>query len=244
LTAPAHVVVAVASGKGGVGKSTISLNLALALSAEGWATGLLDADLYGPDIPLMVGITRRQPAKSVTVWRNPRHRRPIEPLERFGIKVVSTQFLVAEDQALSWSAPLVQLLLQRFTQDIAWGEIEFLVIDMPPGTADIQQQLARHLDLSGALVLLEQTSVPIIGGVENMSGLLCPSCQTVVDVFPPVAPERSVWATGVERLASIPIHPFVSGERGRPLLVEHPESPQATAMRLLARRLRSWADQR
>ena len=235
---------AVASGKGGVGKSTISLNLALALSAEGWATGLLDADLYGPDIPLMVGITRRQPAKSVTVWRNPRHRRPIEPLERFGIKVVSTQFLVAEDQALSWSAPLVQLLLQRFTQDIAWGEIEFLVIDMPPGTADIQQQLARHLDLSGALVLLEQTSVPIIGGVENMSGLLCPSCQTVVDVFPPVAPERSVWATGVERLASIPIHPFVSGERGRPLLVEHPESPQATAMRLLARRLRSWADQR
>ena len=244
MTAPAHVVVAVASGKGGVGKSTISLNLALALSAEGWATGLLDADLYGPDIPLMVGITRRQPAKSVTVWRNPRHRRPIEPLERFGIKVVSTQFLVAEDQALSWSAPLVQLLLQRFTQDIAWGEIEFLVIDMPPGTADIQQQLARHLDLSGALVLLEQTSVPIIGGVENMSGLLCPSCQTVVDVFPPVAPERSVWATGVERLASIPIHPFVSGERGRPLLVEHPESPQATAMRLLARRLRSWADQR
>lgn len=260
MTAPAPVVVAVASGKGGVGKSTISLNLALALSAEGWATGLLDADLYGPDIPLMVGITRRQPAKSVTVWRNPRHRRPIEPLERFGIKVVSTQFLVAEGQALSWSAPLVQLLLQRFTQDIAWGEIEFLVIDMPPGTADIQQQLARHLDLSGALVIVtpqdaahldakkvlamfEQTSVPIIGGVENMSGLLCPSCQTVVDVFPPVAPERSVWATGVERLASIPIHPFVSGDRGRPLLVEHPESQQATAMRLLARRLRSWAHQ-
>ena len=259
--APAPVVVAVASGKGGVGKSTISLNLALALSREGWATGLLDADLYGPDIPLMVGITRRQPAKSVTVWRSPRHPRPIEPLERFGIKVVSTQFLVAEDQALSWSAPLVELILQRFTQDIAWGELQFLVVDLPPGTADIQQQLARHLDLSGALVvvtpqdaahldakkvlaMLEQTSVPVIGGVENMAGLLCPSCQTHVDVFPPVAQDRSIWAAGVERLASIPIHPFVAGEQGRPLLVEHPDSRPATAIRLLARRLKAWADQR
>lgn len=142
----------------------------------------------------------------------------------------------------------MQLLLQRFTEDIDWGEIEFLVIDLPPGTADVQQELASHLHISGALVVVtpqdaahldakkvlamfEQTSVPVIGGVENISGLLCPTCQTAIDVFPPVAPERSIWAMGVERLTSIPIHPFVAGERGRPLLVEHLESQQATAIR-------------
>ncbi len=255
----APVIVAVASGKGGVGKSTVSVNLALALSREGSATGLLDADLYGPDIPLMVGITRRQPTKSVTVWRSPGQRRPIEPLERFGIKVMSAQFLVAEDQALSWSAPLVQLLLQRFTHDVTWGEIDFLIVDLPPGTADIQQQLARHLGLSGALIVVtpqdaahldakkvlamfEQMSVPVIGGVDNMSGLVCPSCQSLVDVFPPVAAERSIWAAGVERLVGIPIHPLVAGERGRPLMVEHPQSQEAVALTALARIVRSWAE--
>lgn len=258
MTPAAPIVVAVASGKGGVGKSTISLNLALALSSEGSATGLLDADLYGPDIALMVGVTRRRPAETVTLWEAPRRRRLIEPLDRFGIRVMSSQFLVAEDQALSWSAPLVELLLQRFTRDIAWGDIDFLVVDLPPGTADIQQQLTRHLDVAGTLVVVtpqdaahldakkvlamfEQVSVPVIGGVENMSGLLCPSCQSPVDVFPRVALERSIWAMGVERLAQIPIHPFVAGERGRPLLVEHPESQQAEALRTLARRVRSWA---
>ncbi len=242
-----------------MGKSTVSLNLALALAAQGWPTGLLDADIYGPDIPLMVGITRRAPTKSVTIWRNPKHGRRIEPLERFGIKVMSTQFLVAEDQALSWSAPLVELLVQRFTSDIAWGKIDFLVIDLPPGTADIQQQMARHLDLSGALVVVtpqdaahldakkvlamfEQSSVPIIGGVENMSGLLCPCCGSLIEVFSPVAPARSIWAAGVDRLAGIPIHAAVAGDDGRPLLVEHPGSAEAEAFRTLARRLKSWAE--
>lgn len=259
MTTP--TLVAVASGKGGVGKSTVSLNLALALASLGSPAGLLDADLYGPDIPLMLGVTRRTPAKGLTVWRNPRHGRQIVPLERFGIKVMSTQFLVAEDQALSWSAPLVELLLQRFTNDIAWGEVEFLLIDLPPGTADIQQQLAAKLQLSGALVVVtpqdaahldakkvlamfEQSSVPIIGAVENMSGLKCPCCQARIDVFPPVAPERSIWAAGVERLIAIPIHSRVGGERGRPLLVEHPGSQEAEEFRVLARRLKSWAHRR
>ncbi len=253
------VIVAVASGKGGVGKSTVSLNLALALRQDGAATGLLDADLYGPDIPLMVGITRRQPAKSVTVWRDPGQRRRIEPVERFGIKVMSAQFLVAEHQPLSWSAPLVHLLLQRFTQDIAWGDIDYLVVDLPPGTADVQQQLVHHLGISGALVVVtpqdaahldakkvlamfKQMAVPVIGGVENMTGLVCPSCHSSIDVFPAVDPERSIWAAGVERLAGIPIHPVVAGERGRPLLVEHPESEHAAAVMALASRVRSWAE--
>lgn len=253
------LVVAVASGKGGVGKSTVSLNLALALASQDRATGLLDADIYGPDIPLMVGVTRRVPTKGLTVWRNPKHGRMIEPLERFGIKLMSTQFLVGENQALSWSAPLVELLLQRFTDDIAWGEIDFLVIDLPPGTADVQQQLAHRLPLTGALLVVtpqdaahldakkvvamfEQLSVPIIGGVENMSGLACPSCEHVIEVFQPVAPERSIWATGVDRLVQIPIHRSVAGDRGRPLLIEHPESTEAEAFRTLARSLTSWAE--
>lgn len=252
-------VVAVASGKGGVGKSTVSLNLALALAAEGSPTGLLDADLYGPDIPLMVGITRRAPTMGVTIWRNPKHGRKIEPLERFGIKVMSAQFLVAENQALNWSAPLVELLLRRFTNDIAWGEIDVLLIDLPPGTADIQQQLMRrfpfagalivvtpqdaaHLDAKKVLAMFEQSSVPVIGGVENLSGLVCPHCDNVIDVFEPVAPERSIWAAGVDRVIQVPIHPSVAGPGGRPLLVERPDGREADAFRALARYVKSWAE--
>jgi ATP-binding protein involved in chromosome partitioning len=252
------VLLAVSSGKGGVGKSTVSLNLALALAAEGTPTGLLDADIYGPDIPLMVGITRRAPTKGVTIWRDPKHGRGIEPLERFGIKIMSTQFLIAENQALSWSAPLVELLLQRFTDDVAWGDIDVLVIDLPPGTADIQQQLSRRLLLAGALIVVtpqdaahldakkvltmfDQSSVPVIGGVENMSGLVCPCCGNHIQVFDPVAHERSIWTAGVDRLVQIPIHRAIGGDAGRPLLVEHPESAEAEAFRTLARRLQAWA---
>ena len=255
---PDPVLLAVSSGKGGVGKSPVSLNLALALAAQGWPTGLLDADIYGPDIPLMVGVTRRTPAKGVTIWRSPKEGRKVEPLERFGIKMMSTQFLVGENQALNWSAPLVELLLPRFTDDIAWGEIDFLVSDLPPGTADVQQQLARRLALAGALVVVtpqdaahldakkvlamfEQLAVPVLGGVENMSGLACPCCGHVIEVFEPVAPERSIWETGVERLVQIPIHRSVAGAGGRPLLVEHPDGPEAEAFRTLARRLKGWA---
>ena len=242
------VLLAVSSGKGGVGKSTVSLNLALALAAQESSTGLLDADIYGPDIPLMVGVTRRAPAKGVTIWRDPKHGRMIEPLERFGIKIMSTQFLIAENQALSWSAPLVELLLQRFTNDVAWGDLDVLVIDLPPGTADIQQQLSRRLRLAGALIVVtpqdaahldakkvltmfEQLAVPVVGGVENMSGLTCPCCGHVMELFEPVARERSIWATGVERLVQIPVHRSVAGSGGRPLLVEHPESAEAEAFR-------------
>lgn len=255
---PKPVVIAVASGKGGVGKSTVSLNLALALAIEGRSTGLLDADLYGPDIPLMMGVTRRAPTKGVTIWRSPKHGRRIEPLERFGIKVMSTQFLIAEEQALSWSAPLVDVLLQRFTNDIDWGEIEFLLIDLPPGTADVQQHLATRMGLAGALVVVtpqdaahldakkvltmfEQWSVPVIGGVENMSGLACPCCGTLIEVFRAVVPERSIWALGVERLVGIPVDGAVAGDSGRPLMLGQPESAAGESFRELARRLVSWA---
>jgi len=251
-------VLAVSSGKGGVGKSTVSVNLAIALAQAGSTVGLLDADLYGPDVALMVGITRRRPAKSVTVWHNPAAGGgPIDPLERFGVKIMSTQFLIAEDQALSWSMPLVDLLLQRLTRGVDWGEPEFLVVDLPPGTADLQQRLAAHLRLSGALIVVtpqdlahldakkvlamfSQLQVPVIGGVENMSVLHCSHCGKETDVFPRVAPERSIWATGVPQLARLPLDPLVaeSAEQGVPLVLAHPASTQADAFRSLAARIR------
>ncbi len=261
MTGGAPVVIAVASGKGGVGKSTVSVNLALALSTEGVPTGLLDADLYGPDIPLMLGITRRRAAKNVDLWRAPGQGRPIEPLDRFGIKVMSSQFLVAEEQALNWTSPLVGMLLQRFTRDVAWGNVDYLIVDLPPGTADVQQQLTRQLDVTGALVVVtpqdaahldakkvltmfEQVSVPVIGGVENMSGLLCPTCRTVIDVFPPVHHDRSIWAAGIDRLARIEIDPAVAGSGGTPLLAGERDSPAAEAFLGLARHVRAWAGAR
>ncbi|MDQ4070283.1 MAG: Mrp/NBP35 family ATP-binding protein [Actinomycetota bacterium] len=255
-------VLAVASGKGGVGKSTVSVNLAVALTQTGSKVGLLDADIYGPDVALMVGITRRRPAKSLTVWRNPAAGGGrIEALERFGVKIMSTQFLVAEDQALSWSMPLVDLLLQRLTHDVDWGEPDFLVVDLPPGTADVQQRLAAHLRLSGALVVVTpqdlahldakkvlamfgQLDVPVLGGVENMSGLRCGSCGSEVDVFPRVASERSIWAAGVRQLARLPLDPIVaeSAERGVPLVKAHPETVHAEAFRALAARIRGYPE--
>ncbi len=247
-------VIAVASGKGGVGKSTVSLNLAVALAQGGAAVGLLDADLYGPDIPLMVGITRRTPAKQVTVWRSPAAgTAPVEPFERFGIRIMSAQFVMAEDQALSWSMPLVELLLHRLTRGVDWSGLDLLVVDLPPGTADLQQKLVGHLRPAGALVVVTpqdvahldakkvlamfgQLGVAVLGGVENMGAMRCGSCGTEVEVFPRVAHERSIWATGVAELARLPMDPLVAAcaERGVPLVVAHPQSVHADTFRSLA----------
>ena len=256
--------VAVASGKGGVGKSTVSLNLALAAAEGGASVGLLDADLYGPDLALMVGVTRRRPSSGVTVWRN----RPraagvavapaIKPLERFGIRLMSTQFLVAEDQALAWSRPLVELLLSRFATDVDWGDLDLLIVDLPPGTADVQQLVSERMGLDGALVVVtpqdvahldakkvvamfSAAGVGVIGAVENMSGLRCPCCEADIDVFPRVAPERSLWASGIACLGRIPLDPAVAaaGDAGRPVLVGAPGSAAAEAFRDLARQVAS-----
>jgi ATP-binding protein involved in chromosome partitioning len=252
------VLVAVASGKGGVGKSTVSLNLALALAESGLAVGLLDADLYGPDIPRMLGITRYRAAKHVTVWRNPESAGAlIEPLERFGIMVMSTQFFISEDQSLAMSMPIIDLLLARLIQQVEWGALDFLIIDLPPGTADVQQHVVTQLPLAGVLLvvtpqdvahldakkvltMLALANVPVLGGVENMIGMRCPHCDGEVDLFPRVENTRSIWAAGVDRWAAIPFDPLIAqaGEQGKPLLASHPHSPQAEAFRALAARLR------
>jgi ATP-binding protein involved in chromosome partitioning len=248
---PARAVIAVASGKGGVGKSTISLNLALALAERGLEVGLLDADFYGPDIPLMVNLARSEPLERWTLWRRPGLR--LEPVERFGLKLMSVGFLLAEQQALVWPGQMVEFVGRQLVHDVEWGALDYLVIDLPPGTADVQQQLARLLELAGAIVvvgpqdvahldakrvvdLLRAEDVPVLGAVENMSGLVCPHCGESVDVFPKVRDERSLWALGVPKLASISLDPVLAraGDLGRPIFIDRPDGPQAQAFRNLA----------
>ncbi len=247
-------MLAVASGKGGVGKSTVALNLAVTLAQAGRRVGLVDADIYGPDIPLMVGVTRRAPAKSVSLARRGGIRR--RPYEAYGVAMMSSQFLVAEDQAIAWERHLVDVLLSGFFTDTQWGELDVMIVDLPPGTADLQQRLAKEMPLTGALVVVtpqdvahldakkvlamfEQIGLPVIGGVENMAALACPHCSESIDVFPRVAEARSIWTMGVPLLASIPLDPEVgaSAERGVPAVVSRPDSAEATAFRALAARV-------
>jgi ATP-binding protein involved in chromosome partitioning len=251
VSGPARHAIAVASGKGGVGKSTISLNVALALAETGAPVGLLDADFYGPDIPLMVNLTRREPLEQWALWR--RRGLQLEPVERFGLKLMSVGFLIAERQALAWPGQMVEFVGRQLIRDVEWGELEYLIIDLPPGTADVQQQLVELLELAGAVVvvgpqdvahldakkvvdLFRGAHVPILGAVENMSGLVCPHCGKEVAVFPTVRDERSVWSLGVRKLGSIPLDPMIAtaGDRGRPVLVDEPDGPQAAAFRRIA----------
>jgi ATP-binding protein involved in chromosome partitioning len=256
-TSPARYIVAVGSGKGGVGKSTVSLNLALALAEGGAAVGVLDADVYGPNIPLMVGLVRKDWEQSWTLARNPAlGELRLAPVRRFGLTLMSAGFIIGEDQPLVWEAPLVRLLARQLLRDVAWGALDYLLVDLPPGTADVQQVLAEeipffgavlvvtpqdvaHLDAKKAVQMYRRFGVPILGGVENMSGFLCPHCGEPADIFPRVPEARSIWAMGVEQLGAIPLDPAVSraGDRGKPLLVTHPDSPQAAAFRAAAQRL-------
>src|SRR5215218_5083002 len=212
---PATAVIAVASGKGGVGKSTVSLNLALALVERGSSVGVLDADFYGPDIPLMVNLKRTIPLKRWMLGRSlDREPLSLEPVERYGLKLMSVGFLIGEDQALAMPAQLLHGALRQLLVDVEWGDLDVLVIDLPPGTADLQQQLFGHVELAGALIvvgpqdvahldgrkvldMLSAAGVRVLGGVENMAGLVCPHCGERVEVFPPAPEERTLWAAGV-----------------------------------------------
>ena len=252
----ARKTLAVASGKGGVGKSTVSLNLAVALGQTGARVGLLDLDIYAPDIPVMVGLTRRQPAASLEVWRSPTAAKGgagERPVDAYGIKIMSTQFFIAEAQSLALNADLAGLLVHRMARGLDWGKLDWLVLDLPPGTADLQQVVANqlhpdaalivvtpqdvaHLDAKKAITMFERAKVPIAGGVENMSSLLCPCCGTAIQLFPEVSPERAIWADGVRRLGQIPMEPAVAvaGEVGEPIVVRDPEASSSRACRELA----------
>jgi ATP-binding protein involved in chromosome partitioning len=226
-------LVAVASGKGGVGKSTVSLGLARALVQRGHRIGLLDADIYGPDIPLMIGLKQTRGLRRWDLGRNPRFGRiELEPVEIAGIKVMSVGFLLAEPQMFAMPAMLASFIGDQLVNNVRWGTLDYLVVDLPPGTADLQQHIfgtmalagaiivvgpqdAAHLDARKILSLLRDADVRVIGAVENMRGLRCPHCGGMLDVFPPVAEERSLLRE-VELLVSIPLDPAFAKFNGIP----------------------------
>jgi len=227
VTAAARHVVAVGSGKGGVGKSTVTLNVARALDRRGWSVGLLDADLYGPDIPLMLNLKREQEAKRWDFWRGGHVR--LDPIERDGLQVMSVGFLLAERQALTVAAPLLGAALRQLVEQVNWRSLDVLLIDLPPGTADLQQQLLAVIVLAGAVVVvgpqdvahldarkfvdfLRGANVPVLGGVENMTALLCPHCGERIDVFSPAQASRAIWSDGVPLLGRIPLDPDLANQ--------------------------------
>lgn len=209
-------VIAVTSGKGGVGKTTVAVGLAQGLSQLGYSVGLLDADLYGPDVPRFLGLTRLKEAQHLTVWSR---KRPAKPIERYGIKVWSMQFQMAETQSLSVEASIAGLLVDRAVGAVDWGDIDWLIIDTPPGTADVLQRLGAlkvdaalivvtpqdvaHLDARKVLITLRELGVPVLGGVENMAGMDCPHCGEEISLYPPTPTERSLWADSVDRLGRL-----------------------------------------
>jgi ATP-binding protein involved in chromosome partitioning len=226
-------LVAVASGKGGVGKSTVSLGLARALADAGHDVGLLDADIYGPDIPLMLGLKQTRELRRWELARSARFGRvELEPVEVAGIKVMSVGFLLAEPQMFAMPAMLASFIGDQLVHNVRWGAIEYLIVDLPPGTADLQQHIfatmeltgailvvgpqdAAHLDARKVLSLLRDAGITVLGAVENMRGLRCPHCGETLDVFPPVAEERSLLRE-VELLVSIPLDPALAEVNGVP----------------------------
>jgi ATP-binding protein involved in chromosome partitioning len=243
-------IIAVASGKGGVGKSTVSVNLAVALAQAGASVGLLDADITGPNIPLMMGV-EGQPVASPD--------NKITPLERYGVKVISIQFFVPEGQPVVWRGPLVGGAIQQFLRDVDWGELDYLVIDLPPGTSDAQLTLAQSVPISGtvlvttpqevslldvtkALAMLERMSVPVVGIAENMTGFVCSHCGEVTEIFGRGGGERFAREHGLEYLAAIPLDVTVrqGGDVGVPVVAQREPGPAADALRGLAERVAAW----
>jgi ATP-binding protein involved in chromosome partitioning len=217
-------IVAVASGKGGVGKSSIAVALGRELVRAGYRTGLVDADIAGPDVPRMLGLRRDVPARSVTLARWTGGGSGLEAMEVDGLKVASAGFLMAGGQGLALGSDLADLMLGRLLGETAWGDVEVLVVDLPPGISFTQQGVlsgagrvatilvvtpaeVSHLDTGRALSTLREVRTPVLGGVENMAYFRCPCCGEKTELHAPAPDERTIWAGGVERLARLPFRP-------------------------------------
>jgi ATP-binding protein involved in chromosome partitioning len=216
-------VIAVASGKGGVGKSTTAANLALALAGEGLRVGILDADIYGPSMPRLFGLKGKPEVTEARV---------IRPLEAHGIKIMSMGFLVSEETAMVWRGPMVAGAVQQLLREVAWEPLDVLVVDMPPGTGDAQLTLVEMFRKVGA---------PILGIVENMSMFVCPNCGTRHDIFGHGGARREAARIGVPFLGEIPLELALreTSDAGRPIVVSQPSSAIATAYRDIARRVKA-----
>ncbi len=232
-------VIAVASGKGGVGKSTVCVNLAVALAQTGAKVGVMDGDIYGPNVPLMLGIpTDRKP--EVTEDEK------IVPIEAQGLKVISMGLLVAPESPMIWRGPMLHSAVTQFLQKVEWGELDYLLVDLPPGTGDVQLSLIQTVSLAGAVVvttpqevalmdvrkaiaMFQKTNVPILGVVENMSSFACPHCGKETPIFSHGGGRESAEKWGVPFLGEIPIDPRIreGGDTGRPLVTAYPDSSAA-----------------
>jgi ATP-binding protein involved in chromosome partitioning len=220
-------LIAVGSGKGGVGKTTVSVNLAVGLAALGYKTGLMDADVYGPNVPLMMGINQTPMALGDR----------IQPLEQYGVKLMSMGFLSPGDKPLVWRGPMLHSVIQQFLRGVDWGQLDYLVIDLPPGTGDVQLSLIQTAPVTGAIVvttpsdvsledarkavmMFHQVKVPILGIVENMSYLTCPHCSERIDVFSHGGGRRTAQEMQVHFLAELPLDPEVriGGDSGLPIV--------------------------
>ncbi len=242
LAVPIRNVIAVASGKGGVGKSTVAVNLAVSLARKGARVGLLDADIYGPNVPTMMGLTQLPPPKN----------EKMTPAEAYGVKVMSIGFLVKPEQPLIWRGPMLHSAIRQFAADVNWGELDYLIIDLPPGTGDAPLSVAQSLPLSGGVIvtlpqqvslddarrgleMFRQLDVPVFGVVENMSYLELPNGERV-DVFGEGGGRRLAEETGVPFIGSIPMDPAVrsGGDSGNPVVISAPDSPVAKALDAVA----------
>jgi ATP-binding protein involved in chromosome partitioning len=243
-------VIAVSSGKGGVGKSTIAANVAAALAAQGLAVGVMDADVYGPNIPRMFGVSARPAVAGNRIL----------PLQAHGVKLISLGLLIERDQPAIWRGPIVTKVIQQFLHDVEWGGLDYLIVDMPPGTGDAQLSLAQGIQLAGAVVvttpqevaigdalrsakMFERVGVPVLGIVENMSYFACPHCGERTEIFLSGGGRRLADEIGAPLLGQVPLQARMPdlGDSGTPVVVADPQSPAAQALRGIADELRKRA---
>lgn len=241
LDLPIRNAIAIASGKGGVGKSTVAVNLAVVLANSGARVGLLDADIYGPNVPTMMGVEKLPPPTG----------NKLQPALAYGVKVMSIGFLVKPDQPLIWRGPMLHSAIRQFLTDVDWGELDYLIVDLPPGTGDAALSLAQSLPLSGGVIvtlpqqvslddarrgleMFRQLDVPIFGVVENMSFLELPSGEKM-DIFGSGGGERMATEAGVPFIGTIPMDPAVrqGGDNGVPVVVSYPDSSVAKALQAI-----------
>jgi ATP-binding protein involved in chromosome partitioning len=236
-------VVAVASGKGGVGKSTVAANLAVALAQLGYRVGLLDADIYGPSVPTMFGITQKPRVIGNRIY----------PFEKYGIILMSLGFILETDTPVIWRGPMVMRAIEQMLGDVEWGPLDYLILDLPPGTGDAQLTVTQRIQLAGAVIvttpqdvalidarkglaMFRKVNVPVIGIVENMSSFVCPHCGETTDIFRKDGGRKTAELLGTAFLGAIPLDPQIvlGGDAGVPIVVAEPKGPHGDAFRALA----------